>query len=147
MLTNMTSTRKWLRGSSVKPVPSLKPFYPDEGECAQIDASIADIIRRLNDLGCETWVSCSGLDCDHRMKGRFGHAYIGFTEKLPPRIISVFLHSAFWIEKGNSTVRVFRLIDEGLPTERRVDGHGRPGSDAMLAANWQDLRRRLAELI
>lgn len=128
---------KWTRGVRQVAMPGLRPFYSSEGACAQVDVGIADIIAELNALGCTTYVSCSGLDADHKEKRTWWRAYIGFTATPRPIILAAFRVSGFVLDPEGSRYCV-RVFDSGRDTD------GKDGSNARCLARWNALRRLLS---
>jgi hypothetical protein len=139
----METTTRIVNGSRVKELVGLRPFYPEiEGGNAWVDASIAPMIRVLNDLGCETWVSCSGLPEDHPSKKfRYGpdHAYIGFTLSLPKNVAAALNRCGFTLRKmfdsRNDTAYMYY--------DRTADECGVPMSAENCRANWLRLSYEL----
>jgi hypothetical protein len=121
-------------------LPGLRPFYPElEGENACVDATIAPIIRTLNDLGFRTWVSCSGLPEDHPSKpfeyGPF-HAYIGFSWVAPRALAVALTKSGFRLDPNKAAYMSAHGLD-------LVDNLGRPLTPEQCRDNWKALAAEL----
>src|SRR5580700_7512590 len=110
---------RMLEGALILEIEGLRPFYGFEGQNACIDASIAPLVLRLNEMGFETWVSCSGLPEDHPGDPfPTCRAYICFRSKVSAPLAQVLKDSGFYLEGG--TAAYMRKSWQEFPTAESV---------------------------
>ncbi len=85
----------------------------------EIDPTIRDIIRELNDLGFDTWGSCSGLAEDH--PDREPHKpYVNFFTQTPHELKTIFLladESSWYSDYGVNGEGAFVRLDANQDEE------------------------------